>query len=161
VNVTKDVCLMRGTMETTWHIRVAVSKDSESLENCMKNAYTAYQERMGGVRLPPMDVDYSSEIKNYPVWVVESESGLLGGLIMGFENNHASIANIAVDPAFQGQGIGGALMKFAEARARENGFSELHLATHILLLENISLYHHLGWVEVGREETKVLMKKLI
>jgi GNAT superfamily N-acetyltransferase len=116
---------------------------------------------MGEVRLPPMDVDYSSEIKNYPTWVVESESNILGGLIMVFENDQASIANIAIDPKFQGLGIGGALMEFAETQARENGFSELHLATHILLIENIFLYHHLGWVETGRDETKVFMKKEI
>jgi len=38
---------------------------------------------------------------------------------MVFENDQASIANIAVDPGFQGQGIGGALMKFAESKAKE------------------------------------------
>jgi len=127
----------------------------------MESAYTAYQERMGGERLPPMDADYLSEIKNYPTWVIESEGSILGGLIMVFENDHASIANIAVDPNFQGQGIGGALMKFAESKANENSFSELHLATHVLLIENISLYQHLGWEETGRDETRVFMKKKI
>ena len=148
-------------MEVAWHIREATPEDSTGLKNCMESAYATYQERMDGVRLPPMDVDYLSEIKNYPTWVVESERSILGGLIMVFENNHASIANIAVDPKFQGQGIGGGLMKFAESKARENNFSELHLATHILLDENISLYRHLGWEETGRDESRVFMKKKI
>ena len=52
-------------------------------------------------------------------------------------------------------------MKFAESKARENGFSELRLATHVLLNENISLYRHLGWEVAGRDETKVFMKKEI
>jgi ribosomal protein S18 acetylase RimI-like enzyme len=116
---------------------------------------------MSGVRLPPMDVDYLSEIKNYPTWVVASEGSILGGLIMVFENDQASIANIAVNPKFQGQGIGGELMKFAESKARENNFSELRLATHVLLVENISLYKHLGWEETGRNATRVFMKKEI
>ena len=146
-------------MELTWHIREATPEDSASLKECMGSAYTAYQERMGGVRLPPMDADYMSEIKNYPTWVIESQGSILGGLIMVFENNQASIANIAVDPKFQGQGIGGTLMKFAESKANENSFSELHLATHVLLNENISLYQHLGWEETGRDETRVFMKK--
>ena len=106
-----------------------------------------------------MDVDYSSEIENYPTWVVESDKGILGGLIMTFENEQASIANIAVDPGYQGQGIGGELMKFAESRARENNYSELHLATHVLLHENIALYRHLGWRETARDETRVFMRK--
>lgn len=119
----------------------------------------SYQERMGGVRLPPMDLDYSSEIENYPTWVVESERSILGGLIMVFEDDQASIANIAVDPKFQGQGIGGDLMDFAESKARENNFSELRLATHVLLEENVSLYRHLGWEKTGRDKTRVYMKK--
>ena len=148
-------------MKLARHIREARPEDSQSLKNCMESAYTTYQERMGGVRLPPMDVDYLSEIKNYPTWVVESEKGFLGGLIMVFENDQASIANIAVNPKFQGQGIGGELIGFAEAKAREKNFSELRLATHVLLEENISLYRYLGWEETGRDEARVFMKKKI
>jgi N-acetylglutamate synthase-like GNAT family acetyltransferase len=148
-------------MESTWHIRKAISKDADDLKNCMESAYSAYQERMAGARLPPMDVDYMSEIKNYPTWVVEAKGNVLGGLIMSFENDQASIANIAVDPKYQGNGIGGALMKFAESKAREDNFSDLHLTTHVLLHENVSLYQHLGWEETGRDESKVFMKKKI
>ena len=125
----------------------------------MESAYASYQERMDGERLPPMDVDYSSEIKNYPTWVVESGKSILGGLIMMFEDDHASIANIAVDPRLQGKGIGGGLMKFAEKKAKENNCSEMYLATHVLLNENISLYQYLGWEETGRDESRVFMKK--
>jgi len=148
-------------MELERNIREAIPEDSDNLKHCMESAYTTYQERMSGVRLPPMDVDYLSEIKNYPTWVVASEGSILGGLIMVFENDQASIANIAVNPKFQGQGIGGELMKFAESKARENNFSELRLATHVLLVENISLYKHLGWEETGRNATRVFMKKEI
>ena len=148
-------------MEITRHIREATPEDSDSLKNWMESAYATYQARMGGVRLPPIDVDYSSEIKNYPTWVVESEGSILGGLIMVFENDNASIANIAVNPKFQGQGIGGELFEFAESKARENNFSELRLTTHVLLEENLRLYRHLGWEETGRDGTRVFMKKEI
>jgi len=85
-------------MKSKWQIRDAASGDADGLRNCMESAYTEYQARMGGVRLPPMDVDYLSEITNYPTWVVEANGKILGGLIMSFENDRASIANIAVDP---------------------------------------------------------------
>lgn len=146
-------------MKLACNIREATPEDSDSLKNCMVSAYAIYQERMGGARLPPMDVDYLSEIKNYPTWVIESDGNILGGLIMVIENDQASIANIAVNPKFQGQGVGGELMRFAESKAREGNFSELRLATHVLLDENISLYRHLGWEETGRDETRVFMKK--
>lgn len=108
-----------------------------------------------------MDVDYAVEIRNYPTWVVESEGLILGGLIMVFESDHASIANIAIDPKFQGHGIGGKLMALAESKARESNYAELRLTTHVLLDENISLYRHLGWEETGRDATRVFMKKQI
>jgi len=148
-------------MGQAWNIRDATPEDSGSLKVCMESAYAPYLERMRGAHLPPMDVDYLSEIKNYPTWVVESEGSILGGLIMVFENDRASIANIAVNPKFQGQGIGGELMRFAESKARENNFAELRLATHILLDENISLYRHLGWEVTGRDDNRVFMKKEI
>ena len=148
-------------MQINWYIREAIPEDSSRLKSCMESAYATYQERMGGDRLPPMDVDYLSEIKNYPTWVVEAEGSILGGLIMLFENNAASIANIAVNPKFQGQGIGGELLRFAESKARENNLSEMRLATHALLEENISLYRYLGWEETGRDENRVFMKKEI
>lgn len=114
---------------------------------------------MGGARLPPMDADYGSEIRDYPCWVVDADGRIAGGLIMTFEEKRATIANIAVDPGFQGHGIGGALMRFAEEKARERGFTDLHLATHVLLQENLSLYRHLGWEETGRDDTRVFLRK--
>ncbi len=146
-------------MGTDWKIRDATSADSDGLKICMESAYSAYQERMGDERLPPMDVDYLSEIRNYPSWVVESQGKIVGGLNMPFDNDEASISNIAVDPDYQGQGIGGGLLSYAESTATANGFSELRLTTHVLLHENISLYRHLGWMETGRDETRVYMAK--
>ena len=148
-------------MDLAWQIKEATLEDAKGLGKCMESAYAPFQERMGGVRLPPMDVDYSFEIENYPTWVAESEGNILGGLIMIFEKENASIANIAVNPKFQGQGIGSGLMKFAASMAKENNFSELNLTTHVLLKENLSLYRHLGWEEIGRDNTKVFMKKEI
>ena len=116
---------------------------------------------MGGERLPPMDVDYADEIKNYPAWVVESEDRVVGGLIMTFSDEQASIANIAVDQACQGQGIGRGLIEFAQGKARAQGYREVWLATHVLMHENLALYQRLGWVEVDRDSSRVMMKKSI
>ena len=125
----------------------------------MQSAYGIYQARMGDIRLPPMDVDYLAEIENYPTWVVESEGSILGGLIMMFDADMASIANIAIATEFQGMGIGGGLMRFAESKAREENYSKIQLATHKRLTENISLYQYLGWKETGRDDVRVFMEK--
>jgi GNAT superfamily N-acetyltransferase len=148
-------------MDQQWVIRKALAGDSDGLQGCMEPAYASYLNRMGGERLPPMDVDYSLEISEFPVWVADFSGSIVGGLIMMFEDDYASIANVAVHPAFQRQGLGGGLMKFAETLAKEKNYSEVRLATHILLTENISLYLHLGWKEFDRDIARVYMKKFI
>lgn len=148
-------------IKSDWSIRKAVLSDSVALSECMISAYTVYQDRMSGNRLPPMDVDYLIEIRDYPCWIVEHDGVIAGGLIMVIEKEYASIANIALHPDFQGQGIGGLLMKYAENVAKEHGLFIMHLATHILLSENISLYTHLGWLEYKRDNFRVYMKKEI
>jgi len=82
-------------MGKNWHIRAAVA---DALASCMESAYTSYEDRLAGIRLPPMDIDYLSEIEHYPVWVVESDDNIPGGLVISFENGMASLANIAVSP---------------------------------------------------------------
>lgn len=146
-------------MNKQFRIRKAVLEDTSALQNCMEAAYAPYQDRIGGKRLPPMDLDYQDEIQNYPTWIAEFNGNIVGGLIMMFNNVYATIANIAVHPDFQGQGLGGELMAYAEAIARAQNYSELHLMTHIQLTENISLYRHLGWTEIDRSDVRINMKK--
>lgn len=148
-------------MKNQWKIRAAKQHDSIGLSICMEKSYFIYQNRMCGKRFPPMDIDYSEEIKNYPCWVAEQNGIVIGGLIMMFEERHAQIANIAVHPDYQGLGLGRGIMEFAEEKAKEKKYSRLELATHILLTENISLYCHLGWTESGRDEMRVYFYKEI
>ncbi len=135
--------------------------DTEALSACMQAAYKAYLSRLGGVTLPPMTVDYEEEIRSYPVWIAESDKSLVGGLILMPEDECMTIANIAVHPDFQGNGLGRGLMEFGETQAKQKGYSELRLATHILLTENLSLYSHLGWSEIGRDKSRIFMIKNI
>ena len=148
-------------MREEWKIREATIGDSVGLQRCMVSAYACYQARLGNVLLPPLDVDYSAEIKNSPTWVAESGVDIAGGLIMSFEQDHAVVSNIAVHPEFQGRGLGGEFMRLAEATARERHFSELRLSTHVLLTENTSLYTYLGWTEIDRDDVRVYMRKRI
>lgn len=146
-------------MKKPWHIRNAAQEDSIGLADCMNKAYAPYQNRMGGKRLPPMDIDYSLEIKEFPCWVAELNTIIVGGLIMIFERDYAQIANIAVHPDFQGQGLGRGLMECAEIKANEKNYSKLRLTTHILLTENVSLYLHLGWKEYDRDDVRAYFSK--
>ena len=143
----------------SWTIRKAKISDAEALTSCMQAAYNIYLSRLDGVALPPMIVDYEEEIRSYPVWIAESDKLLIGGLILMAEDKYMTIANIAVHPEFQGNGLGRGLMEFGEKQAKQKGYSEVRLATHILLTENLSLYTHFGWSEIGRDESRIFMKK--
>jgi N-acetylglutamate synthase-like GNAT family acetyltransferase len=142
-------------------IRVASIGDAEGLQACMTSAYATYKDRMGDATLPPMELDYAEEIRSFPTWVAVLDGEIVGGLTMMFEENHASIANIAVSPAAQGYGLGRTLLEFAEARAQDNGLTQMRLATHVLLTENIDLYTYLGWSEYDRDNLRVYMKKTL
>ena len=141
------------------NVRKAISQDSAGLQECMEKAYSIYLSRMDGKPLPPLTVDYADEIEHYPTWVIESEGRIAGGLVMVFKEKYASIANVAVHPDFQKRGFGKALLDFAQGMGNDRGYNEIHLATHVLLTENVSLYRHLGWVEYDRDDMRVYMKK--
>ncbi|MFT7675264.1 MAG: N-acetylglutamate synthase-like GNAT family acetyltransferase [Gammaproteobacteria bacterium] len=106
-----------------------------------------------------MDDDYHTEIENYPVWVIEEIGIIIGGLIMDFANDKALIANIAINPNNQGQGVGGTLMRFSDAQAIDKGFSQILLAIHSLSEENFERCKHPGWIETDRKGNRVLMSK--
>lgn len=148
-------------MKKQCQIRPAAIDDAVDLQQCMASAYAGYQARMGNKRLPPMDLDYRGEISENPTWVADYNGNIVGGLTMNFNVNEAVIANIAVHPDFQGQGLGKGFMNFADTQAKQRGYSQLRLATHVLLIENVSLYRHLGWVEYDRDDVRVYMRKSI
>ena len=148
-------------MSRDWSIRKAVPEDADELTACMESAYAPYQQRMDGFRLPPMDVDYSLEINQFPVWIVECNNLVVGGLVLVYAENHVVLANIAVHADFQGLGIGKGLLDFAEQKSRQKGFQKLRLVTHVLLIDIIAMYQHLGWSEVHRDGFKVQMEKKI
>ncbi|MYL29192.1 GNAT family N-acetyltransferase [Halobacillus halophilus] len=140
-------------------IREAAAEDAPQLNVCMQKAYMAYEERMKGKRLPPMDVDYEEEIASYPVWVIEREGEIIGAVILTFDPSCTQVANIAVDPDYQGRGLGRKLLDFAEQKALDRGYVEMRLATHVLLTENAAFYTSMGWEEVGRDDSRVFFKK--
>lgn len=61
----------------------------------------------------------------------------------------ASFSQFAVDPAWQGAGVGRALLETAERRARESGARELACDTAQPATELIAMYEHLGYRVVG------------
>jgi ribosomal protein S18 acetylase RimI-like enzyme len=115
-----------------------------------ESAYALYVPRIG-LRPAPMDADYAGLVERGQVTVAEVDRELAGALVLIPAADHLLVENVAVDPQHQGEGIGGALMRLAEERARAAGIGELRLYTHRLMTENLAWYARLGYEETGRE----------
>jgi len=98
-----------------------------------------------------MGADYASAVAAHLVDLLHV-GGVLAGLIETIPGaDHLLIENIAVAPAFQGQGHGRFLMRHAEALAAGMRLDELRLYTNQLFRRNVELYLRLGY-RIEREE---------
>ena len=130
-------------------IRPAKSAEAEEVHELAQLAYGHYVERIG-VRPGPMDTDYAEKVAQGQVSVAEDAGAVVGLIVLIPEPDHLLVENVAVDPARQGEGIGRALLAFAEEVAREAGTPTLRLYTHVLMTENRALYARLGYEETHR-----------
>jgi len=132
-------------------IRPADSGDVATVERIVEQAYGVYVGRIG-MRPGPMGDDYGQRVKDGLVSVADDE-GVVGLIVLIEEPGALLIENVAVDPSRQGEGIGRALLAFAEAEAVRAGLARLVLYTHEKMSENLALYARLGYtVDERRQE---------
>ncbi|WUI00566.1 GNAT family N-acetyltransferase [Spirillospora sp. NBC_00431] len=130
-------------------IRPAIPADQPRIEEIVEAAYTPWAKLIGA-RPIPMDADYAAFITAGHVFVTgEGPDGLI---VLIPEPNALLIENVAVAPDRHGQGIGRALLAFAEDHARALALPSLRLYTNELMTSNIALYESLGYHETTRED---------
>ena len=132
-------------------IRPARPADVPRIKAVVEAAYEKYIARMGKKPGPMLD-DYAARVAEGAVYVLETEDGLGGIVVLLTEDDHVLLDNVAVDPAQHGRGFGRALIDFAEAEIRRRGFAEVRLYTHVTMVENIAMYPRLGYAETHRGE---------
>jgi ribosomal protein S18 acetylase RimI-like enzyme len=129
-------------------IRPARAADAEPIHALVQRAYGPYVARIG-IRPGPMDDDYVEKVASGHAFVAE-DSDIVGLIVLIEKPDHLLIENVAVDSIRQGEGIGRALLAFAEAHARGSGTLTLRLYTNVAMTENIAFYSRLGYREVDR-----------
>ena len=140
-----------------YSFRPAAEGDASGVAACVKAAYGHYVERIG--RPPePMTEDYAKVIRERWVTVAESGGGIVGVLVLAATEEGFLLENVAVEPAHHGMGLGKALLEFAEAEARREGFGSIYLYTHEKMTENLALYAKVGYVEYERRMEKGLAR---
>jgi ribosomal protein S18 acetylase RimI-like enzyme len=130
-------------------IRPARPDELELIRTIVHDAYVGYIDRIGG-RPGPMDSDYAALLDEGAIHVVDGTPPP-GLIVLSERDDHLLVENVAVAPEAQGRGHGGALLRFAEEEARRRSFRELRLYTHERMTENLALYAHLGYEEIGRQ----------
>ncbi|MEZ5666305.1 MAG: GNAT family N-acetyltransferase [Alphaproteobacteria bacterium] len=76
--------------------------------------------------------------------------GTLAGCVFGTpQGSDLYLGKLAVDPAWQGRGIGARLVTALADHARAAGFARVTLGVRLALVENIALFAGLGFVRTG------------
>jgi ribosomal protein S18 acetylase RimI-like enzyme len=145
-------------------IRAGQPSDLDAIRDCVMAAYMPYIARIGR-RPAPMDADYAALLRAGEVYVVPDQAGVTAVLVVRPLETALLIENVVVHPAYQGQGIGRALLGFAERLAIRRGLASTTLYTNVLMTENITLYQRLGYVETERRSERgfqrVYMRKAL
>ncbi|HJS18594.1 MAG TPA: GNAT family N-acetyltransferase [Anaerolineales bacterium] len=91
--------------------------------------------------------------------VAESEGGIVGSVIGGYDGRRGLIYHLAVDEAFRHQGIGSRLMDEVEARLRVKGCLKSYLLVTQDNMEVETYYRQRGWEPM--ESVRLLGKELL
>jgi GNAT superfamily N-acetyltransferase len=130
--------------------RLAAPADLDVVNSITDAAYAHYVPRLG--RKPqPMTTNYAPMIAAGQVWLLDIGVQPVGLIILTDKGDHLLIYSVALRPKYQGRGLGGRLLAFAEQQTRHAGYDRIRLYTNSLMTENIARYLHLGYVETGRE----------
>jgi ribosomal protein S18 acetylase RimI-like enzyme len=130
--------------------RRATDTDAPAITDLVAAAYGPYTELIGRTPIP-MLTDYGQALRAHDVWVVADGAQIVGVLELEARTDHLWIENVAVDPRWQGRGIGRRLLTHAEVEARRIGLAEMRLLTNERYLANIAMYTRYGYRETHRE----------
>jgi ribosomal protein S18 acetylase RimI-like enzyme len=130
-------------------VRAATATDLQGVVACVEAAFETYIARIGKPPAP-MLADYAALIAAGRVQVLTDAGGVVGVLVLEADPRRVFIDVLAVRAERQRCGFGRRLMGCAEAMARAKGLDRVELYTHERMIEALSFYRGLGYVEIGR-----------
>lgn len=136
--------------------RLARAEEASAITRLIDAAYQPYRDQ--GITLPDVSGGLFDVISAGQVWVMDDLSGVL---MLTTTPPTAHLMNVAVSPDARGRGIGGVLIRLALRLSKDAGCSDIALATHVNMPDNVALYAHLGWRETERDESRVMMVRAL
>ena len=118
---------------------------SSRYDDLVELRYKVLLEPLG---LKFLDMHRDKEAGYLHIGCIESvDDALVGGLILAPVNNEEiRMMQVAVDSRYQGEGIGREMVKYAEKRAREAGYSRLVMHA---MLSVVNFYEKMGYRQEG------------
>lgn len=123
---------------------------SEWYHDLLKIRYDVLRKPLG---LVYTEDQLAAECDQVHIVVIDNKGTVLGGLILVLEENqHVKMRQVAIDDAYQQQGIGHQLILFAEAYAIEHEYNLMHCHARDTA---IPFYTKLGYEIKGEEFLEV------
>jgi GNAT superfamily N-acetyltransferase len=131
-------------------LRPASLGDVPAITSLVAAAYGPYAPLIGRTPMP-MLADYGDALRDHDIWVLESVGVIVGVIELVDRGDHLWIENVAIQPGWQGRGLGRRLLVHAEDEARRLGRGEVGLLTNERYVANIAMYTRYGYRETHRE----------
>lgn len=135
----------------TFTLRDAVPADAPALVQLI---HTAFREHLG-VLVPPSGahaetVETVGDKMARGGWILASSptDEIVGCVLWEPQSEWVYLGRLGVLPAWRGIGIGGALIRAVEARARQLHFGRVRLGVRLVLAEQRAAYEALGYQAV-------------
>ena len=131
--------------------RRATARDAEAVRDFTRRAYARWVPTLG-YEPGPMTADHAVALDRHRIDLFTVGGAWAGLVETAPGDGHLLVENVALDPAFQGQGLGRHLMAHAETLARDANLGILRLYTNALMAANVRLYASLGYGVDHRED---------
>lgn len=130
-------------------VRAARNAEVPAIEALVAAAFAPFTRRTGVVPAP-VSVDWSTTISAAGAAVAVRDDRVVGVVVLWPHPDHVLVDVLAVDPAAQGSGVGGALLDHAAAVAVSRGVHVLRLSTNVAMTDPLAWYLRRGFIETGR-----------
>lgn len=137
------------------NVRIASPADAGIIAEILSDAFSEFDDKYTAEALRyvcPTADEVRRRFDEGPIWVASINDEIAGTVSVVPEPDWLYIRSMAVVPAAQGHGIGGALMRAIEKYADEIGERTLFLYTTHFSSDAIRLYEKHGFIR-GRETT--------
>ena len=132
-------------------VREATREDGPAIRHVINAAYLVERTFVTGDRLSDAELGHCFETGTFLVAARGSEPPSACVFLRSLGNRRTYLGLLAVDPALQGQGLGGLMMAAAERHCRERGDEAIEIRVVSLRTELPPFYLSRGFVETGVE----------